>query len=142
VDVSREPKPGLVSEEQLRYADWLDAGTRIGLALLVATFVLYAGGFVEPLIAVTELPRLWILPVDQYLAATGLPSGWGWLGKAARSDVMNFVGIAFLSLVTVACYIRLAVTYVRRRDNACAMIVLGEIVVLVLAASGLVSGGH
>ncbi len=142
MDVSRAPKPGLVSDEQLRYADWLDVGTRIGLALLVATFALYAGGFVEPHIPLDDLPRLWILPVGQYLAATGLPAGWGWLGKVGEGDIMNFVGIAFLSLVTVACYMRLAATYIRNKDAACALIVLAEIVVLLLAASGLVSGAH
>ena len=142
MDLDRSSKPGLVSDEQLRYADWLDVGTRIGLGLLVATFALYASGFVAPHIPVSDLPALWRLPVDQYLAATGLPSGWGWLGKVAKSDVMNFIGIAFLSLVTVACYIRLAITYFRQGDEACALIVLAEIAVLLLAASGLVSGVH
>ena len=142
MDLERGPKRALVSEEQLRYADWLDAGTRIGLGLLMATFAMYCGGFVAPHIPLADLPALWILPVDQYLAATGLSPGWGWLGKLGSGDVMNFIGIAFLSLVTVACYTRLAVTYLRRGDRACALIVLAEILVLLLAASGLVSGAH
>lgn len=129
-------------EEQLRYADWLDAGTRIGLGLLVATFALYASGLVAPHVPMAELPSLWSLPVDQYLAATGLTTGWGWIHMAGASDVMNFAGIAFLALVTIACYARLAVTYVQRGDTACAMIVLSEIVVLLLAASGAIGGAH
>lgn len=135
-------KRELVSEEQLRYADWLDAGTKTGLVLLVASFALYATGLVPPHIPVSELPALWVLPVKDYLAATGLPVGWGWIGMVGSSDMMNFLGIAFLSLVTLGCYTRLAVTYVRRGDKACAMIVLAEICVLALAASGLISGGH
>ena len=63
-------------------------------------------------------------------------------GMVGSSDMMNFLGIAFLSLVTLGCYARLAVTYVRRGDKACAMIVLAEICVLALAASGMISGGH
>lgn len=135
-------KRELVSEEQLRYADWLDAGTKTGLVLLVASFALYASGLVPPHIPVSELPALWVLPVKDYLAATGLPAGWGWIGMVGSSDMMNFLGIAFLSLVTLGCYARLAVTYVRRGDKACAMIVLAEICVLALAASGMISGGH
>ena len=138
MDLKRE----LVSAEQLRYADWLDAGTKIGLCLLVVSFVLYASGVVAPHIPLSELPALWVLPVSEYLAATKLPTGWGWLPMTGRSDMMNFLGIAFLSLVTVGCYARLAVTYVRQGDKACAWIVLGEICVLILAASGLVGGGH
>jgi hypothetical protein len=131
-----------VSEEQLQYARWLDIGTRIGFGLLIATFALYASGLVAPHIPMTELPSLWVLPVDQYLAATGLPTGWGWLRLAGESDVMNFAGIAFLSLVTLGCYLRIAASYLRRGDSAMALIVAAEIAVLLLAASGLVSGGH
>ena len=131
-----------VSDEQLQYARWLDIGTRIGFGLLVATFALYASGLVAPHIPLAELPSLWALPVDRYLAATGLPTGWGWLRLAGESDVMNFTGIAFLSLVTLGCYLRIAASYLRRGDRAMALIVAAEIVVLLLAASGLVSGGH
>jgi hypothetical protein len=131
-----------VSEEQLRYAAWLDVGTKIGLALLVASFGLYVTGLVDPHIPLRDLPALWVLPVDRYLAETGLPTGWGWLHLVARSDVMNFIGIAFLALVTVGCYARLAITYVRRGETACALITIAEVGVLALACSDLVSGGH
>jgi hypothetical protein len=131
-----------VSEEQLQYARWLDIGTRIGFGLLIATFALYASGLVAPHIPLSELPALWVLPVDRYLAATGLPTGWGWLRLAGESDVMNFAGIAFLSLVTLGCYLRIAASYLRRGDSPMALIVAAEIAVLLLAASGLVSGGH
>ncbi len=142
MDLNPDPGEGLVSQEQLRYADWLDAGTRIGLCLLVASFALYASGLVDPHVRLSDLASVWVLPVDRYLAVTGLPAGWGWLGYLGASDVMNFIGIAFLSLVTLGCYARLAVSYLRQRDTACALIVLAEIAVLVIAASGLVSGGH
>lgn len=138
MDLKRPPVP----EEQLRYADWLDAGTKIGLALLVATFAVYASGLVPPQIPLSELPRFWALPVNRYLASAGLPSGWGWLKLAGRADMMNFIGIAFLSMVTIACYARLAVTLLRRGDTACALIVLAEIGVLAIAASGLAGGAH
>lgn len=141
-DPNPDRKPVLVSEEQLRYARWLDVGTKIGLGLLVATYALYVTGLVPPHIPLTALPSLWGLPVSQYLAATQLPAGWGWLAKAGEGDIMNFVGIAFLSLVTVGCCLRLALTYLRRGDRAGAFIVLAEIAVLLLAASGLVGGAH
>lgn len=138
MDVNRQ----LVSDEQLRYAAWLDAGTKVGLVLLVTIFAVYATGVVAPHIPLSDLPAFWALPVNDYLAAAALPYGWGWLRLVAKGDMMNFLGIAFLSLVTVGCYARLAVTYVRRGDTPCALIVLAEICVLVLAASGLVGGTH
>ena len=44
MDVNRQ----LVSDEQLRYAAWLDAGTKVGLVLLVTIFAVYATGVVAP----------------------------------------------------------------------------------------------
>ena len=37
-----------VSEEQLQYAKWLDAGTRVGFVVLIATFFVYASGISAP----------------------------------------------------------------------------------------------
>ena len=61
-----------VSDEQLRYAAWLDVGTKVGLVLLVATFALYATGIVPPHIPLSDLPAFWVLPVNEYLAAAAL----------------------------------------------------------------------
>lgn len=124
------------------YARWLDAGTRLGFIALIATFCVYASGLADPHIAFADLPRYWSLPIGQYLAATGGPVGWGWLGLAGRGDYMNFIGVAFLAGVTMACYLRILPGLAARRDWAFAAIAALELVVLVAAASGLVAGGH
>ena len=131
-----------VPPEQLTYAVWLNAGTRTGLALLVVTFAVYVSGALPPQIDFADLPRLWSLPVDRYLAAAGLPSGWGWVAFLGHGDMLNFVGIAFLALVTFGCYLRLALALLQRSDFVFAFIALAEIAVLALAVSGLVAGLH
>lgn len=131
-----------VPEEQLKYAQWLDWGTRIGFVTLIATFCAYAAGWAEPHVSFRDLPRYWSLPIGQYLAATGGPVGWGWLGLAGHGDYMNFVGVAFLASVTMACYVRILPALAARGDWAFAAIAALELVVLAAAASGLVSGGH
>lgn len=128
--------------EQRVYAAWLDAGTKIGLGLLVATFAVYAAGILPPHIEFSDLPRLWTQPVDRYLDTTGLPAGWGWLAFLGRGDMLNFASIAFLSLVTLGCYLRLGILFLRRGERVFCLIALVEVGVLALAASGLVSGGH
>ena len=92
--------------EQHVYARWLDIGTRISLAVLILTFAIYVLGLVEPLVPPQELARLWTLPVDRYVAATGAPTGWGWLGFLGRGDYLNIVGVALLATVTIVCYAR------------------------------------
>jgi len=136
-------REGAIAEEQLAYAGILDSGMKLGLLLLVATFVAYLSGVPSPHVPVADLPRYWTLPVKDYLAATGAPAGWGWVALLHRGDYLNFVGIAFLSGVTIVCYLAILPIFLRRRDRAFAALAAAEVVVLALAASGLLAaGGH
>jgi hypothetical protein len=124
----------MVPREQQIYARWLVAGTRAGLGLLVGTFAIYALAILEPLVSHHELARLWTHPVDHYIAATGAPTGWGWLGFLGKGDYLNFVGIAVLALVTVVCYARLIAALLAEGARLQATIAALQIIVLLAAA--------
>jgi hypothetical protein len=79
---------------------------RIAFTLLVATFALYVLGVLDPLVPTRELVRVWSLPVERYVAATGAPTGWGWLAVLGKGDYLNFIGIALLATITLICYAR------------------------------------
>lgn len=132
----------IASEEQLAYANLLDLSMRIGLAWLVTVFGIYVLGLREPHIPFADIPRYWSMPVHDYLEATKVPTGWGWLSLANKSDFMCFLPIAFLSGVTIACYIRILPILVAKRDGIFIAVAAAEIAVLVLAASGILAGGH
>ncbi|HZY05267.1 MAG TPA: hypothetical protein VFF02_17390 [Anaeromyxobacteraceae bacterium] len=132
-----------LAEEQLAYARWLDSGMRTGLLLLLLSAAAYLLGLVRPHVPLGELPRYWSLPVKQYLAATGIEPGWNWVFMLHRGDFLNFVGIAFLSGVTVACYLAISPIFFRKSDRVYAWLTVAEVLVLGLAASGVLSvGGH
>ena len=120
--------------EQHIYARWLEAGTRIGLAILVATFAVYALALLDPLVAHHELARLWRLPVDRYIAETGAPTGWRWLRFLGKGDYLNFVGIAILALVTLVCYARMVPALLRQGARLQAGLAALQILVLLAAA--------
>ena len=128
--------------DRLIYARWLSAGTRIALSLLIATFAVYALGLLEPLVPLRSLPELWRLPVAEFIAATGAPTGWGWLGRLSAGDYLNLLGVALLGCVTIVCYARLARLYYREGDRALAWLAVAQVIVLVAAASGLAAGMH
>ncbi len=131
------------TEEQLAYADLLDKGMKIGLLLLIVTFVIYLTGILQPYIAVSELPQYWQLSVHDYLEHARVAPGWAWLGLVGKGDFLNFIGIAFLSGVTIICYGRIVPILWRKGDTVFAVIAILEVAVLVLAASGLLkAGGH
>lgn len=127
-DLSMAPR------EQQIYARWLEAGTRIGLGLLVTTFTIYALALLAPLVSHQRLAELWTLPVDRYIAATGAPTGWNWLLYIGTGDYLNFVGIAMLALVTVACYARLIAALLRDGLPLQAAVAALQIAVLLAAA--------
>ncbi|HSN93414.1 MAG TPA: hypothetical protein VLS93_19440 [Anaeromyxobacteraceae bacterium] len=131
-----------VAEEQLAYARVLDAGVKIGFLLLVATFVPYSLGLLAPQVPVDDLPRYWSLSVRDYLAATGMHAGWGWIRMLEKGDVLNFLGIAFLSGVSVVCYAVVAPRFFRKKDAVYGWLAVAEVLVLVLAASGVLKAGH
>ncbi len=131
------------AEEQLAYADLLDKGMKIGLLILIVTFLIYLTGILKPHIGVNELPQYWQLSVHDYLEHAEVQPGWAWLGLLGKGDFLNFTGIAFLSGVTIICFGRIVPILLRKGDTVFAVIAILELFVLVLAASGLLkAGGH
>jgi hypothetical protein len=128
------------SPEQLRYARWLDAGTRIGLVLLAASFALYVTGVLPSKVAPHELPQLWSLPVGDYLRATDTATGWAWLGQLAHGDRQALLGIAWLAACSMPCL--LALLPLLRHDRRFALLCMAEVLVIAAAASGLIAGRH
>jgi len=131
------------TEEQIAYARLLDLGMKAGLLFLVVTFIIYLSGILTPHIPVNELPKYWGMSVHKYLEATGIHAGWSWLGMLGKGDFLNFTGIAFLAGVTLLCYVRIIPILFRKKDTIYGVIAVVEVVVLALAASGILkSGGH
>jgi hypothetical protein len=131
------------TEEQLAYAKLLDLGMKVGLLSLVVTFAIYLSGILTPHIPVNELPKFWSMSVHKYLETTGIHPGWSWLGMLGKGDFLNFTGIAFLAGVTLLCYVRIIPILFRKKDTVYGVIAILEVVVLALAASGILkSGGH
>lgn len=129
-------------EEQLRYATLLEWSTRLGLLVLMLSFAAYVSGVSPSFVPMERLPALWSLPVAQYLAETGTPTGWGWVALIRHGDVQGLAGIVILAGCSVLCLLALVPVYAARRERAFVAVCLAEVAVVVLAASGLLSGGH
>ena len=130
------------TEEQLVYAKILEIGMYVGLLVLLVTFCLYMVGVMEPYIAMEELPRCWSMGVHDYTECVNIETGWGWTKLLGHGDFLNFIGIALLAGVTIICYAAILPVLWRNGDRAYLVIAGLEIVVLVLAASGILASGH
>ena len=145
-----EAKIEEAQSEQVLYAKVLEIGMYIGLLVLFITFSLYVSGILAPAVPHEEVASYWHLGVHEYLEAVNHdhlhmdhpPTGWAWITMLQKSDFLNFVGIAILGGITIICYLAIVPTLVRKKDNAYLAITLLEVIVLALAASGILAVGH
>ena len=59
-----------------------------------------------------------------------------------KSDFLNFIGIAILGGITIICYLAIVPTLLRKQDYAYVSMAVLEVLVLTLAASGILAVGH
>ena len=131
------------SREQIIYANLLIIGVWAGIIILVATYAIYITGVLPAHVDMSVIAKLWGKGVGEYLEITHSPHGWGWVALLAKGDFLNYLGFAFLALMTIACYLVLVRGYSRQKDWMYATIAVLEIIVLSVAASGLLgAGGH
>ena len=132
-----------VTEEQKMYAAILEKGMYVGLLTLLVTFLIYTTGILDPYIPLNRLADYWHMSASQYLHTADIPDGWGWAKMVGYGDFLNFIGIAILAGVTIISYMAIIPTLFRNKDTVYAIIACLEVLVLVAAASGLIStGGH
>lgn len=127
--------------EQILYADILFWGCWGGLALMAVTYILYVAGLMTPHIPLEKVTVLWSQPVGTYLSQGNVPTGWGWLVLMGKGDFLNFAGIVLLAGLTIIAYIPLIPAFLKKGDKVYALLALLEVLVLSLAASGIVGGG-
>ena len=136
--------------EQLLYANILEKGMFFGLVLMFLTFTIYIFEVIEPAIPVDHIASYWKHDVHSYLVTINtnylfldsLPTGWAWLNLIGKSDFLNFIPVAILSGVTIICYLAIVPGLFERGDKAYAIMAIAEVVILALAASGLLAVGH
>ncbi|MBA3008890.1 MAG: DUF1634 domain-containing protein [Proteobacteria bacterium] len=129
------------SKEQVIYANILVIGVWIGLGILFLTYAIYVSGILPSHVDMMLVTQNWDKGVNEYLAITHSPHGLGWLALMGKGDFLNYLGFAFLALLTIVCYLVLVKGYFAKKDWIYAGIAILEILVLSLAASGLLGGG-
>ncbi len=129
--------------EQVVYANILEKGMLTGLILVVVTYAIYVLGVVKPFVPMNSIIESWTLNVHDYLHHLGIKPGWAWLSLINYGDFLNFVGIALLAGVTIICFLAIVPVLLKENDRLYALLAFLEVVILSVAASGILgSGGH
>lgn len=131
------------SRDQIVYANLLIIGVWAGIVILFVTYSIYLLEILPVHVERSLIPSVWDKGVDEYLKITGSPHGWGWVALLAKGDFLNYIGFALLGLMTLLCFIVLLRGYLRQKNWIFSIIAFLEILVLSLAASGILgTGGH
>ena len=143
-------KKVVVAEKAPKAIGPYSAGMQLGLGILIVTFFLYVLGIVKPAIPLDALDNYWSLDSHHYLEAVEenhlhlghLALGWSWVKLLGKGDYLNFAGIAILSIITIICFLAIIPTLLKKGDKVYAIVALLEVIILSLAASGLLVVGH
>ncbi len=131
------------SKEQIIYANLLLMGMLAGIIIMIVTYAIYLSGLLTPYVDLSLITSNWGKGIHEYLEITRSPNGWGWLALLGHGDFLNYIGFVLLALMTIFCYLVLVRGYARNKDWIFTVISILEIVVLSIAASGILgAGGH
>ena len=131
------------SKEQIIYANLLLIGMFAGIIIMFITYAIYLTGLLPSHVDMALISQLWGKGVHEYLEITHSPQGWGWVSLLGKGDFLNYIGLVLLGMMTLICYLVLLRGYLRQKNWIFFTIVFLEIVVLSVAASGILgSGGH
>lgn len=127
--------------EQRIAATWIAWGVRLGLLALAATAAVYFLGLAPSRTPTADWPLHWGRRASELAAAVGHPRGWEWLVRWREADALAMLGIAWLCTLPLVVYVRLALSYGRRRDWVYLIIAALEIAVMLAAAGGVFQAG-
>lgn len=138
-----KPRVLILSKEQIAYAYWLHFTSRIGMLLLVLAAVVYFAGILPQDIPLDQLCDYWHLSLRDYqsviLDRDSTQSPRSWISRIDRGEYFARLPVAFLGLVTICCYIRIAPVLLKKRDYIYFGIVCIEVVLLLLSVSGIMN---
>jgi len=131
------------TKEQIIYANLLLMGMLAGIIIMIATYTIYLTGLLPSHVDMQLISANWGKGIHEYLEITHSPQGWGWVTLLGKGDFINFIGFTLLGTLTIICYLVLVRGFYREKNWIFATISVLEILVLSLAASGILgSGGH
>jgi hypothetical protein len=130
-----------IVESEKSYSRVLRICTRIGFVLFLGVFAVYVLGIAQPRVSPEKVTQSWHLNADAYMAATGTEPGWAWAHDLSRSDNLCLLAVALLAIIGIICYLTVLPAFARGRDRTYVIIIILQITVWILAASGILARG-
>ena len=127
---------------QLTYATVLSWTSTLGIIFVVAGYLVYVFQLLPSTVSPSEVAMHWHLRAAELHKIVPVPSGWDWIYQLGRGDVLSYASVVYLSSVTMLCLAVIIPLFLKEKDMIYAVMTLLQVLVLVFAAAGIVSGGH
>lgn len=135
-----EHRKTIISDEHIVYSKVLSIGIKIAFFILVISFIIYISGILHPSVPINAIPRYWNMSASDFCNMLHPPKGWMWLSQVGKGDCLNFIGITILTTLTILCHILVLPLLIKKKDIPYIIITILQILVLLLAASGVIIG--
>ncbi|MEW6103900.1 MAG: hypothetical protein AB1630_08845 [bacterium] len=128
-------------KEEIIYGKTLSLCVKLGIFLLITSFIVYIFGILPPYIPIENLSKYWAMPSEKYLKSANIPSGWSWISLTKFGDFLNFIPIVFLSAITIICFLAILPIFYKKKDKTYLFLAILQVIILLLAASGILTTG-
>lgn len=115
---------------------------RIGLVAMAATFVLYVSSTVGSALPVDGVADYWHLDSAEYRDVTSGAQGWQWIRDIGDGSTLAFSALVFFPASVIVAVAIAALLYMRHGVGRYAIISVLLAIVLLVAATGVISIGH
>ncbi len=135
-------KSSAVDKVQLVYAQVLEIVSYAGFAFLAIGYVVYVLQLLPLSVPIDAIAANWHLKASDMQQKLHTPLGWSFSGGTPaallQGDIISYLSIFFLAMATIACLAFAAVTFYREKNYLYVTIAVLQVVVLLVAASGLI----
>ncbi|NTW55260.1 MAG: DUF1634 domain-containing protein [Chlorobaculum sp.] len=128
---------------QLAYAGILSKATTLGMILVAIGYIVYVFQLLPLSVPIDQVAGNWGLRASEFhQKVPGAPSGWSCFSHAGQGDMLSYISIIYLGIVTMMCLVAAGFAFLREKNMIYTLVSFAQIAVLILAAAGVVSGGH
>jgi hypothetical protein len=127
---------------QLAYAGILGKATTLGIVLIILGYVIYVFQLIPLSVPIEHVAGNWHLRAAEFHKHLDAPLGWSCFRSPGYGDTMSYITLIYLGIVTMLCLFAAGIEFLREKNFIYTAISFIQLLVLVFAAAGIVSGGH
>jgi hypothetical protein len=127
---------------QLAYAGILGKATTLGIALIIIGYIAYAFQLLPLSLPIEQVAANWHLRASEFHNQLDAPLGWSCFSDPLKGDVLSYISLIYLGAVTMLCLFVAGIAFFREKNMIYTFFSFAQMAVLILAAAGVVSGGH